>query len=114
MSGGERWHSGVKLFELPRKDCLICFAGATKFLGGTFPFFCEPAVLDASPGNAAVSAALCGRDARVPGKAKAYEVLGTTFTKMGMLPSQITVDVYGDDTQFIDKQQEETGEEQEQ
>ncbi len=29
LSGGERWHSGVKLFELPRKDCLICFAGAT-------------------------------------------------------------------------------------
>jgi len=30
LSGGERWHSGVKLFELPRKDCLICFAGDTK------------------------------------------------------------------------------------
>ena len=29
LSGGERWHSGVKLFELPRKDCLICFAGDT-------------------------------------------------------------------------------------
>lgn len=29
LSMGERWHSGVKLFELPRKDCLICFAGAT-------------------------------------------------------------------------------------
>lgn len=29
LSGGERWHSGVKLFELPRKDCLICFAGET-------------------------------------------------------------------------------------
>ena len=30
LSGGERWHSGVKLFELPREDCLICFAGETK------------------------------------------------------------------------------------
>jgi len=30
LSGGERWHSGVKLFELPRKDCLICFAGQTE------------------------------------------------------------------------------------
>jgi hypothetical protein len=29
LSGGERWHSGVKLFELPRQDCLICFAGDT-------------------------------------------------------------------------------------
>jgi len=29
LSGGLRWHSGVKLFELPRKDCLICFAGDT-------------------------------------------------------------------------------------
>jgi hypothetical protein len=29
LSGGERWHSGVKLFKLPRKDCLICFAGET-------------------------------------------------------------------------------------
>lgn len=29
LSGGERWHSGVKLFELPRRDCLICFAGET-------------------------------------------------------------------------------------
>ena len=30
LSGGERWHSGVKLFELPRRDCLICFAGETR------------------------------------------------------------------------------------
>ena len=30
LSMGERWESGVKLFELPRKDCLICFAGDTK------------------------------------------------------------------------------------
>ena len=29
LSMGERWNSGVKLFELPRKDCLICFAGET-------------------------------------------------------------------------------------
>ncbi len=29
LSGGERWNDGVKLFELPRKDCLISFAGAT-------------------------------------------------------------------------------------
>jgi len=29
LSCGERWHLGVKLFELPRKDCLICFAGET-------------------------------------------------------------------------------------
>lgn len=28
LSGGESW-SGIKLFELPRKDCLICFAGET-------------------------------------------------------------------------------------
>jgi hypothetical protein len=25
----ELWKNGVKLFELPRKDCLICFAGET-------------------------------------------------------------------------------------
>ena len=30
LSGGERWHSGVKLFDLTRKDCLICFAGGTE------------------------------------------------------------------------------------
>lgn len=30
LSAGERWHYGVKLFELPRKDCLISFAGDTK------------------------------------------------------------------------------------
>jgi hypothetical protein len=28
--GGEVWKHGVKLFELPRKDCLLCFAGDTK------------------------------------------------------------------------------------
>ncbi len=29
LTGGEKWDSGIKLFELPRKDCLICFAGST-------------------------------------------------------------------------------------
>lgn len=29
LGGGERWNSGVKLFELPRRDCLICFSGYT-------------------------------------------------------------------------------------
>lgn len=29
LSAGERWEAGVKLFELPRKDCFICFAGDT-------------------------------------------------------------------------------------
>lgn len=29
LTGGESWDSGVKLFELPRQDCLLCFAGAT-------------------------------------------------------------------------------------
>jgi len=29
LSGGLRWKHGIKLFELPRKDCLICFAGET-------------------------------------------------------------------------------------
>src|SRR5947208_3366717 len=29
LSMAERWHSGVKLFDLPRKDCLICFSGYT-------------------------------------------------------------------------------------
>lgn len=29
LSGGERWPTGIKLFELPRKDALICFAGST-------------------------------------------------------------------------------------
>jgi hypothetical protein len=26
---GETWKHGIKLFELPRKDCLLCFAGET-------------------------------------------------------------------------------------
>jgi len=30
LTGGESWDSGVKLFELPRQDCLLCFAGATE------------------------------------------------------------------------------------
>jgi hypothetical protein len=29
LTGGEKWNHGVKLFELPRRDCLICFAGET-------------------------------------------------------------------------------------
>jgi len=29
LTGGEKWNQGVKLFELPRPDCLICFAGDT-------------------------------------------------------------------------------------
>lgn len=29
LTGGEKWNHGVKLFELPRKDCLLCFAGET-------------------------------------------------------------------------------------
>jgi len=27
--GGEKWDKGVKLFELPNKDALLCFTGAT-------------------------------------------------------------------------------------
>lgn len=27
--GGETWKHGIKLFELPRTDCLLCFAGET-------------------------------------------------------------------------------------
>jgi hypothetical protein len=34
LTGGERWDHGVKLFELPRKDCLICFAGS---VGRAYP-----------------------------------------------------------------------------
>jgi hypothetical protein len=29
LTGGEKWKHGIKLFELPRKDCLLCFAGET-------------------------------------------------------------------------------------
>lgn len=29
LTGGEKWNHGIKLFELPRKDCLLCFAGET-------------------------------------------------------------------------------------
>jgi hypothetical protein len=29
LTGGEKWNHGVKLFELPRTDCLLCFAGET-------------------------------------------------------------------------------------
>lgn len=30
LTGGESWDYGVKLFELPRQDCLLCFAGGTE------------------------------------------------------------------------------------
>ncbi|MDW7774502.1 MAG: hypothetical protein SCH71_16580 [Desulfobulbaceae bacterium] len=29
LTGGERWDNGIKLFELTRKDCLLCFTGST-------------------------------------------------------------------------------------
>jgi hypothetical protein len=29
LTGGEKWDHGIKLFELPRKDCLLCFTGQT-------------------------------------------------------------------------------------
>ncbi|MFC5626235.1 hypothetical protein [Algoriphagus winogradskyi] len=29
LTGGEKWKHGIKLFELSRKDCLLCFAGDT-------------------------------------------------------------------------------------
>lgn len=29
LTGGEKWDNGIKLFELPRKDCLLCFTGST-------------------------------------------------------------------------------------
>lgn len=29
LTGSETWHSGIKLFDLSRKDCLLCFRGAT-------------------------------------------------------------------------------------
>lgn len=29
LTGGEKWNHGIKLFELPRKDCLLSFAGNT-------------------------------------------------------------------------------------
>lgn len=29
LTGGEKWKQGIKLFELPRKDCMLCFAGST-------------------------------------------------------------------------------------
>ena len=29
LNAGERWPTGIKLFDLPRKDALICFAGRT-------------------------------------------------------------------------------------
>ena len=29
LTGGEKWKHGIKLFEMPRKDCLLCFTGRT-------------------------------------------------------------------------------------
>ena len=29
LSGGESWDTGLKLFDLGRTDCLLCFAGST-------------------------------------------------------------------------------------
>jgi hypothetical protein len=29
LTGGEKWDHGIKLFELPRKNCLLSFAGST-------------------------------------------------------------------------------------
>lgn len=29
LTGGDKWKHGIKLFELPRKDCLLCFTGST-------------------------------------------------------------------------------------
>jgi hypothetical protein len=29
LTGGEKWNHGIKLFDLPRKDCFLCFAGET-------------------------------------------------------------------------------------
>jgi hypothetical protein len=29
LTGGEKWDQGIKLFEMPRKDCLLSFAGST-------------------------------------------------------------------------------------
>lgn len=29
VTGGEKWDNGIKLFELPRKNCLLSFAGDT-------------------------------------------------------------------------------------
>lgn len=34
LTGGEKWNQGVKLFELPRSDCLLCFAGS---IGRAYP-----------------------------------------------------------------------------
>lgn len=29
LTGGEKWDHGIKLFELPQKDCLLSFSGST-------------------------------------------------------------------------------------
>lgn len=29
LTGGEKWKHGIKLFRIPKRDCLLCFAGST-------------------------------------------------------------------------------------
>lgn len=29
LTGGEKWKHGIKLFKIPKRDCLLCFAGST-------------------------------------------------------------------------------------
>jgi hypothetical protein len=29
LTGGEKWKHGIKLFKIPKKECLLCFAGST-------------------------------------------------------------------------------------
>ncbi|ANI89792.1 hypothetical protein A9P82_11130 [Arachidicoccus ginsenosidimutans] len=29
LTGGEKWKHGIKLFRVPKKNCLLCFAGST-------------------------------------------------------------------------------------
>lgn len=29
LTGGEKWKHGIKLFKVPKRDCLLCFAGST-------------------------------------------------------------------------------------
>jgi hypothetical protein len=39
LTGGEKWNRGIKLFELPRKDCLVSKAEVVRDLENTkIPF----------------------------------------------------------------------------
>jgi hypothetical protein len=29
LTGGEKWKHGIKLFRIPKRDCLLCFAGSS-------------------------------------------------------------------------------------